>query len=278
MSAADTLLDSRRRSGITARRLLVAWQHPTSRAFDIVGCLDLPVEPDQPYRFAYFDRAKSVADFQPFVGMPDLQTVYESADLFPLFENRLTPRRRADYPDVAASVGLGADADPFEVLARTGGRRATDTVEVFGEPFVDPAGWFAMPFLVRGLRHIDGVEPIVDQLQTGAKLRLLWDVQNPMDTLALTVGDDQTRTLGWVPRYLAPPIHRAAHQFGWSAISVSVEHIGDPFGPPHLRLLCQLGVRWDPREPVFTGPDFSLPDGQVVAKELHTGEGLTESS
>jgi hypothetical protein len=145
------------------RHLLVAWQHPSTRAFDLVGRLDVPVADDKPYRFAYYRHAASVAGFRPFVDLPNLDRVYEAHDLFPLFENRLTPRSRADFPEVAAFVGLTGDADPFEVLARTGGRRATDTVEVVPEPAIDPvSGRLEVDFLVHGIRHHDGVDACLE--------------------------------------------------------------------------------------------------------------------
>lgn len=259
---AEATLDASKRR----RRLLVAWQHPTTRAIDLVGCLDVPVDTEGPYRFAYFHQARAVPGFQPFVEMADLEATYESSALFSLFENRMTPRRRADYPDVAASVGLAGDADPFEVLARTSGRRATDTVEVSAEPTVDPAtGTLHVNFLARGLRHIDLVGSVIDELGSGDRLRVLCDVQNPVDDLALTLADHQTRTVGWVPRYLTPIVRRSAEVFGWKQVDIRVEHVGDPAGPPHLRLLCHLQTKWEAGAEVFSDPSYGLAGEPTVA-------------
>jgi hypothetical protein len=247
------------------RHLLVAWQHPSTRAFDLVGRLDVPVADDKPYRFAYYRHAASVAGFRPFVDLPNLDRVYEAHDLFPLFENRLTPRSRADFPEVAAFVGLTGDADPFEVLARTGGRRATDTVEVVPEPAIDPvSGRLEVDFLVHGIRHHDGVDACLEELHPSDRLRILCDVQNPADSMAVALADEHTRNLGWLPRYLVPFINRSAQQFGWPQVHVEVLHVGDAAGPAHLRLLCRLQTAWSPDAPVFDSPEYDLPESFVV--------------
>ena len=259
MPAASPILDTAGHGTDASRRLMVAWQHPLTRAYDLVGRLDLPTAPGQPYRFAYFHRAGSVPGFRPFLELPDLEQSYESLELFPLFDNRMTPRSRSDYPAVAASVGLGGDADPFEVLTRTGGRRATDTIEVLAEPTVDAAtGRLGVEFLVHGVSH-QRAEEALASLQPGDRLRLLWDVQNPFDDLALTVADHRTWNLGWVPRYLAPLVHRSADRFGWEQIIIETVHVGDPIGPPHLRLLCRLSAAWQPGEDLWDGPGYRLP-------------------
>jgi hypothetical protein len=247
------------------RHLLVAWQHPSTRAYDLVGRLDIPIAPDDSYRFAYFRHAASVPGFRPFIDLPDLDRVYESHDLFPLFDNRLTPRSRADFPQVAAFVGLTADADPFEVLARTGGRRATDTVEVVPEPNVDPgSGRLEVDFLVHGVRHHQGLDACLDQLRPADRLRILWDVQNPNDGMAVALADGHTRNVGWIPRYLVPLVHRSAEQFGWSQVKVDVLHVGDAAGPPHLRLLCRLQTAWAPDAPVLDSPEYDLLEAPVA--------------
>jgi len=85
------------------------------------------------FEFRYLRGAETDPDFRPFIGFPDLHRLYRSTEQFPFFENRLMSRGRADYSAYLGSLGLAHNADPFEVLARSGGRRATDTVEVVAE-------------------------------------------------------------------------------------------------------------------------------------------------
>ncbi len=247
MPATTTVPETHCAPTVHARRLLVAWQHPDTRAFALVGRLEVPQEDAGPFRFSYLPGAATAEGFRAFVEMPDFDQAYESDTLFPLFDNRMTPRGRADFAEVAAAVGLPASADPFEVLVRTGGRRATDTLEVLAEPAVDAArGTLTTEFLVHGVSHLDGIDDALDRLRPDDRLRVLVDVQNPEDALAVSLADDTTRNLGWVPRYLCPVTHRSAEQFGWPQIDVRTLHVGSPSGPPHLRLLCRLQASWDP--------------------------------
>ncbi len=240
-------------------RLYVAWQDPTTRAIEPVGRLDrLCGAPADTYEFRYLRRAVTLDGFRPFLSFPDLQRTYRSSYLFPLFENRLMPRTRADYPDFVRALGLGEDADPFEVLARSEGRRQTDNIEVFPEPTLE-GGAVRCLFLVHGIRHIPGAEEAVDSLAVGERLSIVPDPQNPADRWAVGLRDGGFRLLGWVPRYLTELIHRPLEVLGPSAVDVRAEHVGARNGPIHLRLLCQLHAQW-PHAQVwpFAGPEVEV--------------------
>ncbi|MFT3851305.1 MAG: hypothetical protein QM733_00970 [Ilumatobacteraceae bacterium] len=55
--------------------------------------------------------------------------MYDSNVLFPVLSNWLMPRDRPDYGRLVEQLDLTTQADPFEVLARCEGIRATDRVE-----------------------------------------------------------------------------------------------------------------------------------------------------
>jgi hypothetical protein len=65
-----------------------------------------------------------------------------------------------------------ADATPFELLARTGGGRATDTFHVVAEPELDGAGRVVTRFLASGIRWVPGDSERVARLAAGAALRV----------------------------------------------------------------------------------------------------------
>lgn len=244
----------------SSRRLFVAWQDPDNRAITPVACVQLVSDDNSDvYEFRYLRRVIGLPRFRPFVGSPDLRGVYRSSELFPFFENRLMPRRREDYGDYLASLALSIDADPFEILARSGGRRATDTIEVFPEPVVDPASRTATcRFLARGIRHLPGAQSAIDDLRVGERLGVLQDPQNEHDLLALLLRSDDYRLVGYVPAFLTSVVHRAAEARGWTDVTVIAEHIGNRGGPVHLRLLCQLAVPWPFEDTPFSGPEFEL--------------------
>lgn len=122
------------------KTLFLAWQDKRrgsdgqagTRLWYPIGRLD--AEPGC-FKFRYTQRIKPArleAGFQPLDAFPDLTRVYESAELFSLFKNRVPSEKRADYPAMLERLGLSkAEGDPFEILAVTGGVRQTDSLEVF---------------------------------------------------------------------------------------------------------------------------------------------------
>lgn len=235
------------------RRLFVAWQDPTTRAISPVGALVR--HEDGTYEYRYLRQAEALPGFRPFVAFPELHRVYLSAELFPFFQNRLVSRDRHDYPDFVAGVDLPVDADPFEILARTQGRRATDTVEVFPEPVADPkTGTVVVHFLVRGIRHVPHAQDAIDMLAPGDQLRVVPDPQNPVDRFAVLVRTDDVRIVGWIPAYLSRLVHHGLAN--GAGPLVTVERVGDRSGPVHLRLLCRIEVEWREPGPVLSGPEY----------------------
>jgi uncharacterized protein YegP (UPF0339 family) len=238
------------------RRLFVAWQDPTTRSITPVGCLTRRQGSDgDTFVFYYLRRVRQLPHFRPFVGFPALDQTYESASLFPFFENRIMPRTRDDYGDYVEMLGLSVEADPFEILARSEGRRATDTIEVFPEPNLDN-GTVTCRFLVHGVRHIAGAHDAIDDLRVGEALYVLPDPLNEFDEQAVLLRTGDYRLVGYLPAYLTSLIHRPLNAYGLDAVRVNVAHIGDRSGPSHLRLLCTLAARWPDDIPPLADSDF----------------------
>jgi hypothetical protein len=85
------------------------------------------------YRFVYTKGARTARDFTPFSGMENLDEVYESDELFPVFFNRLLPKSRPEYEAFLRWGGFdpAKPPDPISVLAVTEGIRRTDSIQVF---------------------------------------------------------------------------------------------------------------------------------------------------
>jgi len=244
-------------TGTPTGRLYVAWRDPVSRAMVPIARLDRSdTDGTTTYEYRYLRAAAASDRFRALVGFPDLRRAYRSNDLFPFFENRLMARTRIDYSSYLDALGLAVDADPFEVLARSEGRRETDTFEVFPEPTLS-GGVARCRFLVHGVRHVPGASAAIEMLTVGDQLAVLPDPQNPADAQAVLLRDGDFHLLGWVPRYLTELVHTPLKRLGPDGIEVQVEHVGNPDGPVHLRLLCALAARW-PADcaPPFRGPDF----------------------
>lgn len=245
----------------SSRFLYVAWQNRENRRIVPVGRLALPRAGEhQVFEFRYLARARQVLA-RPFTSFPDFNSRYQSEHLFPFFENRMVPAGSADFTGVASCLGLPDDANPFEVLASSGGLRATDTVEVFSEPYLNRvAGQAAVRFLVRGVRHQPGAHDKIDDLQVGDSLVLQPEPGNETDQLAVLVLASVGVPVGWVPAYLCPCLHRSASASarGWSDMVVTVRHIGGRSGPAHFRLLCDLSFPWPFPEGPFETDEFAV--------------------
>lgn len=160
--------------------------------------------------------------------------------------------RRPDRPAYLESLALSADARPFDVLARSGGRRAGDDVELLPVPSVSADQRTCAYFLVHGVRHIDGASDGITKLHPGELVDLLDEPGNLVDPRALIVASGSHR-LGYVPAPLLTYVH-AVRAAGGS--SLTVERASGPEVGSHLRLLVRLSGRYLDDQPPFTGPDW----------------------
>jgi hypothetical protein len=238
------------------RRLAVAWQHPVTRAIEPVGLLECD---EEGYRFHYIRNALGVDGFRPLLGFPDLHSTYESPRLFPLFAERVMDARRRDYGSYLTQLHLPEDAEPFELLGRSGGHRKGDTIQLYPEPLVAPDGSTRSIFLVNGVRHVLAEDPTAEQrfatLQPEEQLVLIDEPDNDWNKRAILVSARDGQRLGWVPDLLLDYLHTVRDQ---GEPSLVVEHVNGPEAPPHLRLLVRLngyapagyrpftGSRWEP--------------------------------
>ncbi len=222
------------------RVLFVAWQNPATREIHPVARL-VRHDAEVAWEFAYLRGAREAAasGFVPFPGLGTLDQLVKSRELPPLFANRLMPRSRADGPTFLARLGLAPEADEIPILARSEGRKATDTVELFGLPTFDEIRrCYRFLFFSRGLRYVPSAEQRAIGLQPGDRLDLRLDTENPADRLAIVVAEGDGQALGWVPSTLLEDVHRL--QSVHSRIDVRVERVNNGEAPVQLRLLCRL--------------------------------------
>jgi hypothetical protein len=254
--------------------LFVAWQDPELRGWFPIGRLGTH---DDFYTFVYTrgaERAQVEAAFVPFVSFPDLHTTYVSETLFPLFSNRLLPRSRPEYKSYLNWLGVGeTERDPVKILARSGGRKATDTLELFPSPVPNVRGEYEIHFLVHGLNYVpeDSVKRAMF-LRPGEPLLAMLDFQNPHDpqAVALRTAEQTERDLhlvGYCPGYLRPEILRLI-QLG-NVPQISVERVNRAPAPLQFRLLCKAATNWPSGFQPFNEPDFEpLSTAEVQLAEI----------
>lgn len=220
------------------------------------------------YRFVYTRGAQVLPGFHPFPGMLDLEAVYESEDLFPLFANRLLARSRPEYEAFLVWGGFDPNnpPDPLAVLSVTEGRRATDSLEVFPCPMPDSDGCYTNKFFLHGIRWMPpaAIERI-GKLRPGESLGLMPDHNNNYDHQAVAVrtsieGSDRF-WIGYVPRYLASDVRQLCAQCDPDIIKVTVERVNLD-APLQHRLLCRMRACWPADFRPCAGPEY-----QIVSKE-----------
>lgn len=222
------------------KALVLVWQNPASRLFVKVGQLDeLPAG-----RFAFHYLAGAWVDpaFVPLLEYPDRDTAYISDEVPAFFANRILSVDRPHYDRYLGWLGiedLSPDEVPFEVLARTGGGRATDTFHVVELPLAD-VDRLTSRFFVSGVRHFADSGTAIASLKVGATLRLELEERNEVNPKAVLVSTVNGQRFGYVPDWLCADVH-ARVKDGWS-VAVVAERV-NPDAPAHVRVLCRLEAR-----------------------------------
>lgn len=225
------------------KTLFVTWQDAETRLWHPVGRLR---RREGFYEFAYTRGAQASERFRPFGNMTDLEATYVSEALFPLFENRLMAKSRPEYAEYLSWMGLtDAGSDDLELLARSGGMRATDNLEVFECPSRNPDGHYEIIFFSHGIRHLpqDSVAAVSD-LRPGDRLFLLPDPQNHYDADAVVLRtNDPIRFAGYCPRYYARDLRKLLALLDGEDVTATVECV-NPDAPSQFRLLCKIRAPW----------------------------------
>jgi hypothetical protein len=191
--------------------LFVIWGAPSDGWRHVIGHL-IRERSAPPYRF-WYERdlaAAMVQGFRLLPAFPEQRTAaspYEARYLFATFADRVPPPQRADAPAMLASWGVDHPDDQFEILAKSGGLRATDRIEL--AEYRDPADDLTSPleFRIAGGKHVaPGARA---RLQRGTQLRFVREPANPHDATATIVAttDDGARA-GYVPRQYSTMIAR----------------------------------------------------------------------
>jgi hypothetical protein len=240
-----------------ATSLFVSWQDPSNRRWYPIGKLS---KADGLYSFAYTKgvlSAKESSNFNGLQSFPDLYHLYKSHNLFPVFRNRLLSPNRPDYQQFIEWLNLPeAVQEPITILARTGGQRETDTLELFPCPEHDNASIYEIYFFVHGIRYQPEAESNIRQLKYGDRLILTPEPENPYDALALRVNNAEV-PLGYCPRYLSNDFHKLLRN-NQNDCLIQVERVNPEPVPIQFRLLCKFQTAWPQNFKAFDGADYSL--------------------
>lgn len=227
---------------MTMKAIFVAWRppQPDLSGWRPVGRL---IHDAGIYQYCYTLGARKPG-FQPFPGMKNLDQVYESESLFPVFKNRLLPSNRPEYDAYLRWSGfaISSPPEPLVVLGVTEGRRETDALEVFPCPVPEADHSFLNRFFLHGIRWMhETTISRVNQLKIGEPLKLMLDPQNIADRNAVAVRTEMERqVIGYVPRYLAHDVHILLN---CNFIHLNVLQVNLD-APLQNRVLCEMHACW----------------------------------
>lgn len=250
------------------KSLYVAIQDHLSRSWSPVARV---VKQDGLYKLNYTSGAKDLASFKGFGRMNALDKEYVSSEMFPLLRNRVLAAGRPEAKSMISWLGLReSQYDAFEELARTGGLRATDTIELIPEP--EPKdGRYIAHFFVRGIRHLPPATiDVIDKLSVGDRLFLVKDVQNEKDPFALLLRTKEPVSLaGYAPRYYSEDLSLLASGTEVRAACVTVERVNRDAPLPY-RVLCKIDAPWPDSFSACQNSKFtSLAKGVVELADAH---------
>ena len=243
---------------MTTNTLYLAWQdEEVSRQWFPIGRLDADIESSK-YEFRYLEgvnRAKEEAEFAGILGFPHHRRLYRSSELFPIFQNRVLSPKRPDFGEYLRALDLGEHADPMQMLAVNGGRRMTDSFEVFPKLVKNEDGSFVCRFFLHGWRHAsEAGKERIESLQPGELLYVAMELTNPKTTLAVQIQTSDYHVIGWTPRYLVGDLAVAMAESS-GEYQASVVRVNPPPNPARERVLVEMRSRWDNHEPM-SGPDY----------------------
>ena len=246
------------------KTLFLAWQdNGVSRHWFPIGRLDADVEGER-YRFRYTGgakRAESEAGFPLLLPFPRLEGNYKSSKLFPTFSNRVMWPSRPDFKDYLKSLALTEDSDPIDMMAISGGRRVTDSYEVFPHIVKKPDGGFACRFFLHGGKHVSlPAQERLGSLAADEELYLALELTNPLGELAVQIQTTDYHMIGWSPRYLAHDLALALAQPPGSCRARVVRVNQQPVRSEE-RVLIEMSGNLGEHEPM-SGLDFQplVPD------------------
>lgn len=181
--------------------LYLIWKCEKTRRQYIIGQLTKNGQ----YEFQYCEEIEAAleAGFKPFVSFEDLGQVYKCNELFPVFSSRLPDRKRKDINNILKKYGL-VEYDAYQLLKKSGAKLPIDNIQ-FIDPILNFEEAFEKTFYLAGVRHYmecGGQDCLKDNGVTrGDEVFLKHEENNPFDSNAVCVMDEQNRLLGYVPRY-----------------------------------------------------------------------------
>lgn len=240
-----------RRSGLPVRKLLVTQKVPPRNLYESVGILTQAANGS--FHFSYLNSYAQADYFREFPGLPMTAGGVDAEHLFPFFAERIISPQRPDRSKTLAYLNLEESAEPFEILARSGGSRMNDHLELLPFPVAVGEGRYSITFFVHGVRYLDEIgRRVLEQLSSGDSLQIEREPSNPESELALSISHNGA-SLGYVPHPLRNFVNPAVAA---GDFSLTVIQKNSPDAGFHQRLLVVLEFQAREENATFSGVDL----------------------
>ena len=241
---------------MSTKTFFLAWEsHSDDHQWFPIGRLDADVEQPE-YRFRYTKgsiHAKKQAGLTPLLNFPDFTRDYRSTRLFSMFQNRIMRPVRPDFPQYLHQLGLQGGSHPIDILAANGGRRVTDSFEVFPKLVNDGDGRYKCRFFIHGARYMnDEAQRRIERLRDSETLTVATELNNSLNEPAIQIQTSDRHIIGYAPRYLAEDLAATSAS---TDVKVRVVRVNPVPAPWSRRVLVEMVGHWDGHEPM-SGPDY----------------------
>ncbi len=188
--------------------IYLIWKDPKSRRQFIIGHLSKNGQ----FEFEYgFEVEKAIkAGFELLIGFENINEIYKSDILFPVFSSRLPDKKRRGIETILSKYNM-EKYDEYKLLKRSGARLPIDSLE-FIDPIMmnDDIRDVTRIFYLAGPRHYIGCNgeecaKSID-IEKYEALKLVLESENDYDNNAIKICNSKGLHIGYLPRYYSPEV------------------------------------------------------------------------
>ncbi|WP_139851489.1 hypothetical protein [Acinetobacter pullicarnis] len=189
-----------------------------------------------------YTKGASNSRFHGFPNMVDKTQSYSSRELFSFLKNRIPPSSRPEHEALYEWCNLETSANYLELLAASGGEKATDSYRVISLP-QNENGSYLNTFFVSGIRYLDESQKLyISSLKAGHLIDYVFEDNNINDPLAVLLLDHVQKTnLGYYPRYLTDDLRNLNDLK--ANVQIQVVKVNQD-APEQFRMLCKTTSSW----------------------------------
>ncbi|MBA5248347.1 MAG: hypothetical protein FE834_02250 [Gammaproteobacteria bacterium] len=224
------------------QELILSWEDVKTHQWFPIGRFS---KSNNVYSFSYIQgviQAKQQG-FSGLASMQDFEQTYHYGDIFPLLKNRIFNKSRADRDEFLDWLNIKSENSDFEELAKTGGIKATDNLQLFPVP-IKKDNKYILEFFVQGTRHLPpNTQKRIEKLNKNEKIFLCADLENPQDENALILRtEDPVEIVGYCPKFFAKDFKKL-FDLSKSSFTIKIKKVNKN-APKQLELLCEITCDW----------------------------------